>query len=164
MLVRIQREHLKGDKMAIFKKKSTKELIDKALSEARIKWEKEKNEEFLKYRNVWNQGKDSEQQLLTQEYSKKLQEKEKIIKKQEIIITNQKKAFRKFTRHVTDNEALSTELAAESEIFLSHISKLAGVFASLKHKAQITADKVEKNIDKDRVLKQLKADSYAIDD
>lgn len=150
--------------MAIFKKKSTKELIDKALSEARIKWEKEKNEEFLKYRNVWNQGKDSEQQLLTQEYSKKLQEKEKIIKKQEIIITNQKKAFRKFTRHVTDNEALSTELAAESEIFLSHISKLAGVFASLKHKAQITADKVEKNIDKDRVLKQLKADSYAIDD
>ena len=110
-----------------------------------------RNEEFLKYRNVWNQGKDSEQQLLTQEYSKKLQEKEKIIKKQEIIITNQKKAFRKFTRHVTDNEALSTELAAESEIFLSHISKLAGVFASLKHKAQITADKVEKNIDKDRV-------------
>ncbi len=150
--------------MAIFKKKSTKELIDKALSEARIKWEKEKNEEFLKYRNVWNQGKEQEKQLLIQEYVKKLQEKEKIIKKQEIIITNQKKAFRKFTRHVTDNEALSTELAAESEIFLSHISKLAGVFASLKHKAQITADKVEKNIDKDRVLKQLKADSYAIDD
>lgn len=150
--------------MAIFKKKTTKELIDKTLSEARIKWEREKNEEFLKYRNVWDKGKEQEKQLLIQEYVKKLQEKDKIIRKQETIITNQKKSFRKFIRHVTDNEALSSELAAESEIFLSHISKLAGVFASLKHKAQITSGKVDKKIEKDSVLRQLNTDSYAIED
>jgi hypothetical protein len=153
--------------MLFFRKKTTQEQVDKALYEARLRWEKDKKVEFDKFYSLWENNKEKDVDKIKQAHREDIAKKDRHIMRLKKQIVDQKNAFRKFKDLAIQNEVLSTQLSTESEAFLNMTSKISGVFALLKYRAEKINKSIEKKEDRETLLKYMddfeESDLTAID-
>lgn len=135
----------------IFRKKSVAEQIENALDRERVIHAQEKR----KLVNLFNIEKEKEIDIIREKYNERLRKKDDKIKEANSTIRAQRDAFRKFKDYVIQNEMLATELAAESEVFLEHASRIAGVFQTLRYRAERGTKQIEQRESKIAILKKM---------
>ena len=151
--------------MGWFTRKTIEERIDKELSVARLRWEKEKKIELDSFRNLWEQQKEKDIQNINKKHQTDLSKKDRVIYKLKQQINDQKNAFRKFKEIAIQNEVLSTELSTEADVFLQMTSRIAGTFAVLRYRAEKAAKQVEKKEEREEALKYInEPDSFDIEE
>lgn len=142
----------------LFVKKTVREQINKEVSNAQLRWEKEKLAEINEYRKVWAAAKSVEIKELKKQHEADLQEKNNVISLLRRQIKDQKKAYKKFKELAIQNEILSTEIATESEAFLQLASRVVSSFSLLQFRAESINKKIEKKENKEPLLHELRAE------